>query len=102
MPPEVVFPVQGRGTQVVRERSAKPLCVGSIPTRASNSLLYLAVAIEFVVAVSFCSLVPVLRKSFQICSDLATLGHKTQRSIETSRTSTFVVRRSPLRCTSNA
>jgi hypothetical protein len=27
----------GRGTQVVRERSAKPLCVGSIPTRASNS-----------------------------------------------------------------
>jgi hypothetical protein len=27
---------QGRGTQVVRERSAKPLCVGSIPTRASN------------------------------------------------------------------
>ena len=28
--------VQGRGTQVVRERSAKPLCVGSIPTRASK------------------------------------------------------------------
>ena len=28
---------EGRGTQVVRERSAKPLCVGSIPTRASNS-----------------------------------------------------------------
>ncbi len=26
----------GRGTQVVRERSAKPLCVGSIPTRASS------------------------------------------------------------------
>src|SRR6266478_6514930 len=26
----------GRGTQVVRERSAKPLYVGSIPTRASN------------------------------------------------------------------
>ena len=25
-----------RGTQVVRERSAKPLCVGSIPTRASR------------------------------------------------------------------
>ena len=25
-----------RGTQVVRERSAKPLCVGSIPTRAST------------------------------------------------------------------
>jgi hypothetical protein len=24
-----------RGTQAVRERSAKPLCVGSIPTRAS-------------------------------------------------------------------
>jgi hypothetical protein len=29
---------RGRGTQVVRERSAKPLCVGSIPTRASNLL----------------------------------------------------------------
>jgi hypothetical protein len=29
----------GRGTQVVRERSAKPLCVGSIPTRASTPLL---------------------------------------------------------------
>src|SRR5271166_4728823 len=28
----------GRGTQVVRERSAKPLCVGSIPTRASSLL----------------------------------------------------------------
>src|SRR5215469_444528 len=28
-----------RGTQVVRERSAKPLCVGSIPTRASNFAL---------------------------------------------------------------
>ena len=27
-----------RGTQVVRERSAKPLCVGSIPTRASKLL----------------------------------------------------------------
>jgi hypothetical protein len=26
----------GRGTQVVRERSAKPLYVGSIPTRAST------------------------------------------------------------------
>ncbi len=26
-----------RGTQVVRERSAKPLCVGSIPARASNT-----------------------------------------------------------------
>ena len=30
-----VLPLR-RGTQVVRERSAKPLCVGSIPTRASN------------------------------------------------------------------
>jgi hypothetical protein len=30
-------PTLRRGTQVVRERSAKPLCVGSIPTRASNS-----------------------------------------------------------------
>jgi threonine aldolase len=27
-----------RGTQVVRERSAKPLCAGSIPARASNDL----------------------------------------------------------------
>src|SRR5215470_7787910 len=27
---------EGRGTQVVRERSAKPLYVGSIPTRASS------------------------------------------------------------------
>ena len=26
-----------RGTQVVRERSAKPLCAGSIPARASKS-----------------------------------------------------------------
>ncbi len=26
----------GRGTQVARERSAKPLHVGSIPTRASS------------------------------------------------------------------
>jgi hypothetical protein len=33
---EGFFNVQGRGTQVVRERSAKPLYVGSIPTRASN------------------------------------------------------------------
>ena len=31
-----LFVCPGRGTQVVRERSAKPLCVGSIPTRASN------------------------------------------------------------------
>ena len=33
-----LFARAGRGTQVVRERSAKPLCVGSIPTRASNIL----------------------------------------------------------------
>jgi hypothetical protein len=33
---ERYFIEQGRGTQVVRERSAKPLCVGSIPTRASK------------------------------------------------------------------
>ena len=33
---EGFFNVQGRGTQVVRERSAKPLYVGSIPTRASK------------------------------------------------------------------
>ena len=44
----------GRGTQVVRERSAKPLCVGSIPTRASkislrhstnSTLLYLLILV---------------------------------------------------------
>ena len=29
---------EGRGSQVVRQRSAKPLLVGSIPTRASNFL----------------------------------------------------------------
>src|SRR5882724_8374228 len=33
----------GRGTQVVRERSAKPLCVGSIPTRASTSCFILLI-----------------------------------------------------------
>jgi hypothetical protein len=33
--------VTGRGTQVVRERSAKPLSVGSIPTRASSISLQL-------------------------------------------------------------
>ena len=31
-----------RGTQVVRERSAKPLCAGSIPARASKSFNNLA------------------------------------------------------------
>ncbi len=31
-----------RGTQVVRERSAKPLCVGSIPTRASKIFNHMA------------------------------------------------------------
>jgi hypothetical protein len=36
LPEGVVLGAKGRGTQVVRERSAKPLCVGSIPTRASN------------------------------------------------------------------
>jgi hypothetical protein len=34
-PKDTRFLKSGRGTQVVRERSAKPLCVGSIPTRAS-------------------------------------------------------------------
>src|ERR1039458_3642033 len=33
----VTVEVTRRGTQVVRERSAKPLCVGSIPTRASRN-----------------------------------------------------------------
>jgi hypothetical protein len=32
-----------RGTQVVRERSAKPLCVGSIPTRASKISLIMSI-----------------------------------------------------------
>src|SRR5438067_2429891 len=35
LPPFGSSSSEGRGTQVVRERSAKPLCVGSIPTRAS-------------------------------------------------------------------
>ncbi len=34
--------VFGRGTQVVRERSAKPSFVGSIPTRASSFCLLLS------------------------------------------------------------
>jgi hypothetical protein len=38
---------QGRGTQVVRERSAKPLYVGSIPTRAS-SLGFLSLLLFFI------------------------------------------------------
>jgi hypothetical protein len=33
-----------RGTQVVRERSAKPLCVGSIPTRASGLSFLMSVS----------------------------------------------------------
>src|SRR5207248_3722211 len=37
VPPFDLLSSEGRGTQVVRERSAKPLCVGSIPTRASNT-----------------------------------------------------------------
>ena len=53
--PARVYAVRGRqefyplrrGTQVVRERSAKPLCVGSIPTRASNiSVASLQTAIQ--------------------------------------------------------
>ncbi len=55
---------------MVRERSAKPLCVGSIPTRASNLLRHLAVAIEFVVTFWFALHVSVLRKSFQIVLQL--------------------------------
>ena len=39
-------PNSRRGTQVVRERSAKPLCVGSIPTRASKIFRYLSQAIR--------------------------------------------------------
>lgn len=38
-----------RGTQVVRERSAKPLCVGSIPTRASKLFNNLAPHGAFVI-----------------------------------------------------
>src|SRR5215475_10984841 len=37
-----------RGTQVVRERSAKPLCVGSIPTRASKIPCYFPISRRFV------------------------------------------------------
>src|SRR5208283_1880092 len=36
LPNFVTVEISRRGTQVVRERSAKPLCVGSIPTRASR------------------------------------------------------------------
>jgi hypothetical protein len=45
----------GRGTQVVRERSAKPLCVGSIPTRASNTLNELVeiIAVSSIAALRF-------------------------------------------------
>ena len=43
----------GRGTQVVRERSAKPLCVGSIPTRASNLSLQLPVCLAVRFELSF-------------------------------------------------
>ena len=39
--------IQGRGTQAVRERSAKPLCVGSIPTRASTLQFLLASYLPF-------------------------------------------------------
>jgi hypothetical protein len=35
-----------RGTQVVRERSAKPLRVGSIPTRASIKFTYILLCFE--------------------------------------------------------
>jgi hypothetical protein len=42
-----------RGTQVVRERSAKPLCVGSIPTRASSLFLQLHDSITFACIPSF-------------------------------------------------
>src|SRR5208337_2157634 len=38
-PKRVTVETSRRGTQVVRERSAKPLCVGSIPTRASSNSL---------------------------------------------------------------
>ena len=44
---EGFFNVQGRGTQVVRERSAKPLYVGSIPTRASNTFFLLHGSVQF-------------------------------------------------------
>jgi hypothetical protein len=50
----------GRGTQVVRERSAKPLYVGSIPTRASNLssqlLVWLAVSPELTVRSGWASI----------------------------------------------
>src|SRR5580704_14614527 len=42
-----------RGTQVVRERSAKPLCVGSIPTRASSLFLQLLAVVAVRSDVSF-------------------------------------------------
>ena len=42
----------GRGTQVVRERSAKPLCVGSIPTRASKISLRHSTIAPFFISLS--------------------------------------------------
>src|SRR5271155_5009514 len=42
-----------RGTQVVRERSAKPLCVGSIPTRASSPFLQLLACLAVSLELSF-------------------------------------------------
>ena len=45
----------GRGTQVVRERSAKPLCVGSIPTRASNIISFIINSITHQISV-LCSI----------------------------------------------
>jgi hypothetical protein len=48
---KVVAQEEGRGTQVVRERSAKPLCVGSIPTRASKLFLQF---LDFTVLRSLC------------------------------------------------
>jgi hypothetical protein len=52
--------------------SAKPLYVGSIPTRASSLSLHLAVAIGFVVALSFALIcVRFAKNRAKLCSDLA-------------------------------
>ena len=56
-PKRVTVETSRRGTQVVRERSAKPLCVGSIPTRASSNSFHFpantAIKLVFFVSVRF-------------------------------------------------
>jgi hypothetical protein len=63
---------------VVRERSAKPLCVGSIPTRASNLFLQLP---ESTVFNSFSSFVLVRAQSEKIGLNWGGGCHKTCHTV---------------------